>query len=76
MVMRRAVRGTLVDVPADAEAQVGVLVEHLARVFAFLAIRKVSRNESIVAQGVGNQCADRISAFGDRLGCEFRVQIL
>ena len=34
VVVRRAVRGAVIDVAADAEAELGVLVEHRARIFA------------------------------------------
>src|SRR5262245_7082119 len=53
MVVRGTMRRAGVDVAADAETELGVLVEDLARVGAGWAVREVSGEESLVLEDAG-----------------------
>jgi len=63
-------------VTADAEAEVQILVEYLAGVFALGAIRQVFRDEFFVSERATNDPAERVRAIGDRPCGKFCVHVL
>src|SRR5258708_31194907 len=68
MVVRAAVRRLLVDMAADAEAQLGILVQHLARLA--LGGVEVLGNEVLVVQNLRHQLAHRLLAARAGIGLE------
>src|SRR5579859_3407565 len=64
MVMRLAVLRAIIGMRQDGEAQLGILVQHLALRCAF---RDVLRDELAVLQNVLHQSTDSLAALGARL---------
>src|SRR5476649_403905 len=71
--MRLAVRGLQVYVAADAEARLGILVEHLARL-AVLG-RQMLGDEVLVQAHFGDELADGFLAADAAVGLESRLDV-
>ena len=65
MVVRLRIAALRIDVATDAETELRILVQHLARLAVFL--RQVRLDEVLVTQHLGHQLADRELAVGHRV---------